>query len=101
MDLRSEEYDLLEKHFELKDDKTRVDYLSLIEQVNTVFTVKGLEKNPFQRPEEFKMPDYLDPEKRLNEAEAEFLHDTMCKLGYLCMKYRVLTKTFFADAVKK
>lgn len=99
LNLRSEEYDVLESVYQLTDDKTRINYLSLIEEVNTVFTIKGMEKDPLIRPKEFKMPDYLDPEKRLSEAEAMFLDEVMRKLAYLMKKYRVLTKAYFKDAV--
>jgi hypothetical protein len=58
-----------------------------------------LEKDPLLRPKEFKMPDFLDPEKRLNKNENEFLRDVMVKLALLMKKYRVLPKVYFKDAV--
>jgi len=100
LNLRSEEYDVLEQVYELSDDNTRVNYLSLVEEVNTVFTIKGLEKDPLLRTKEFVMPDYLDPEKRLSEAEGEFLDQVMSKLAVYLKKYRVLTKAYFKDADK-
>jgi len=38
--LRSEEYDLLEKVFGLPEENDKVNYKSLVEEVETVFTIK-------------------------------------------------------------
>jgi len=99
LNLRSEEYDLLENVYGLPNDD-RVDYKTLVEEVETVFTIKGLEKNPLSRPKSFKMPDFLDPQKRLSQDENEFLHEVMIKLALLMKKYRVLPKVYFKDADK-
>ncbi len=40
LSLRSEEYDLLEKVFGIPGDDTRVNYKSLVGEVDTVFTIK-------------------------------------------------------------
>ncbi len=99
MSLRSEEYDLLEKVYGLPEENDRVNYKSLIDEVETVFTLKGLEKEPLMRPQDFKMPDFLDPEKRLTQNENIALHEVMIKLALLMQKYRVLPKVYFKDAV--
>ena len=99
MSLRSEEYDLLEKVYGLPDVHDRVEYKTLVEEVETVFTLKGLEKDPLLRPTEFKMPDFLDPQKRLSDDENSFLHEVMVKLALLMKKYRVMPKVYFKDAV--
>jgi len=59
-----------------------------------------LEKQPNIRPEEFKMPDFLDPQQRLSVEENEFFHQVMLKLAELMKKYRVLPKVYFKDADK-
>jgi hypothetical protein len=100
LSLRSEEYDLLEKVFGLPNDDTRVNYKALVDEVDTVFTLKELEKDPLRRPHDFKMPDFLDPQKRLNAEENQFLHEVMIKLALLMKKYRVLPKVYFKDAVR-
>ena len=98
MSLRSEEYDLLEEHYAIADDD-RINYKSLIEEVETVFTIKGLEKNPLMRPKEYTMPEFLDPQKRLYGEDSQSLHNIMIKLALLMRKYRVMPKAYFKDAV--
>jgi hypothetical protein len=58
-----------------------------------------LEKDPNLRPEEFKMPDFLEPRKRLTDQENDYLHNVMIKLAVKANKYRVLPKAYFKDAV--
>jgi len=98
--LRTEEYDLLEKVYEVENEKDLVYYYKMLEEVNTVFTLKNLEKSPNIRPKEFKMPDFLDPKQRLTKDENEFFHQVMLKLAELMKKYRVLPKVYFKDADK-
>ena len=95
--LRAEEFDVLERYYNIPEEEDKVFYKDLIEEVETVFTVKGLEKDPLLRPTEFKTPDFLNPEKRLSPEEADFLDKTMRKLGLLAIKYRVMAKSFFRD----
>jgi hypothetical protein len=51
------------------------------------------------RLDDYKMPDFLDPTKRLSEEENEQLHNVMLKLAIKANKYRVLPKAYFKDAV--
>ena len=95
--LRAEEFDVLERFFSVPDEDDKVYYKDLVEEVDTVFTTKGLEKNPLLRPKEYVIPDFLNPEKRLTPEEADFLDKTMRKLGLLAIKYRVMAKSFFRD----
>jgi len=99
LSLRSEEYDLLEKNYAIENDD-RINYKSLVEEVETVFTIKGLEKNPLMRPQEYKMPEFLDPDKRLIGGESQILHNIIIKLALLMRKYRVMPKAYFKDAVR-
>ena len=59
-----------------------------------------MEKNPLDRPEIYSVPDFLNPSKRMTSEENEILHEIMIKLGYLMLKYRVIPKSYFKDAVK-
>ena len=95
--LRAEEFDVLERFFSVPDEDDKVYYKDLVEEVDTVFTIKGLEKNPLLRPKDYVIPDFLNPEKRLSPEEADFLDKTMRKLGLLAIKYRVMAKSFFRD----
>ena len=98
LNLRSEEYLVLEDFYSVPEENDKVFYKNLVEEVETVFTLKELEKDPLKRPVEFKTPDFLDPEKRLSPSENEFLQQTMRKLALLVRKYRVMPKGFFKDA---
>ena len=96
--LRSEEFDVLEEFFCVRDnEEDKVYYKDLIEEVDTVFTIKGLEKDPLLRPKDYITPDFLNPEKRLTEEETKFLDKTLKKLALLSIKYRVMPKSFFRD----
>ena len=100
LNLRAEEYLVLEDYYSVPGENDKVFYKNLVEEVETVFTLKGLEKDPLLRPQEFKTPEFLDPEKRLNAEENDFLNQTMRKLALLVRKYRVMPKDFFKDADK-
>lgn len=100
LNLRSEEYDVLENYYAVPEENDKVYYKNLVEEVETVFTIKGLEKDPLLRPTEFLIPDFLNPEKRLTHDENVFLDQTMRKLAILERKYRVMPKSFFKDADK-
>ena len=96
--LRKEEFEFLENFYSVPNEDDKVYYKDLVEEVETVFTLKNLEKDPLLRPGEFKIPDFLNPEKKLNQQENEFLDKTMRKLALLVRKYRVDPKSFFKDA---
>ena len=96
--LRKEEFEFLENFYSVPNEDDKVYYKDLVEEVETVFTLKNLEKDPLLRPGEFKIPDFLNPEKKLNQEENEFLDKTMRKLALLTRKYRVDPKSFFKDA---
>jgi Ca2+-binding EF-hand superfamily protein len=95
--LREDEFVILEQFFSVPDENDKVYYKDLVEEVETVFTTKGLEKDPLLRPKEYVIPDFLNPEKRLTPEEADFLDKTMRKLALLSIKYRVMAKNFFRD----
>ena len=95
--LREDEFVILEKFFSVPDENDKVYYKDLVEEVETVFTIKGLEKNPLMRPKDYVIPDFLNPTKRLTQEEADFLDKTMRKLALLSIKYRVMAKNFFRD----
>ena len=96
--LRSEEFVVLEAFYSVEGEEDKVYYKDLVEEIETVFTIKGLEKEPLLRPKDYVTPDFLNPEKRLTEEEAIFLDKTLRKLANLMRKYRVNPKSFFQDA---
>ena len=95
--LREEEFQYLENFYSVPEQEDKVFYKDLIEEVETVFTLKELEKDPLLRPGEYKIPDFLNPDYRLNKDENEFLDKTMRKLALLSIKYRGMPKSFFRD----
>ena len=95
--LREDEFVILEQFFSVPDENDKVYYKDLVEEVETVFTIKGLEKNPLLRPKDYVIPDFLNPTKRLTQEESDFLDKTMRKLALLSIKYRVMAKSFFRD----
>ena len=96
--LRSEEFVVLEAFYSVEGEEDKVYYKDLVEEIETVFTIKGLEKEPLLRPKDYVTPDFLNPEKRLTEEEAVFLDKILRKLANLMRKYRVNPKSFFQDA---
>lgn len=58
-----------------------------------------MEKDPLFRPKVYEIPDFLDPNKRMQGEEVDGLHQVMIKLGFLMNKYRVIPKSYFRDAV--
>ncbi len=79
--LTNEEYELLEKHFAVPSDPTKVNYVQFNEDIERIFTLKGLEKDPLQKVEEFKAPSILDPKDVLNEQEEIKLDACLKRLG--------------------
>ena len=71
--LTNEEYDLLEKYFQLSTDPTKVNYILFNEEIEKIFTEKDLEKDPLKKISEFKAPSILDPKDVLNTEEEKVL----------------------------
>jgi hypothetical protein len=71
--LTNEEYDLLEKHFAMPNDPTKVDYIHFNEDIERIFTEKDLEKDPLKKLTEFLAPSILDPKDVLNTEEEQLL----------------------------
>jgi len=72
--LTNEEYTLLEEHYKVSTDATKVNYVLFNEEMEKIFTEKDLEKDPLKKPAEFKAPSILDPKDVLNEQEEKELH---------------------------
>lgn len=51
----------------------KVNYVQFNEDIEKIFTEKGLEKDPLKTLEEFKAPSILDPKNQLNEEEEGIL----------------------------
>ena len=98
--LTNAEYELLEKHFEVPSDPTKVNYIEFNEDIEKIFTEKDLEKDPMKKLTQFNAPSILDPKDVLNEAEEKQLHDLLGRLGTEVRHKRLLIKPFFQDKDK-
>lgn len=67
--LADDEFSLLESRFASKSDPTKVDYVSFNEEIENIFTLKDLEKDPMKKVTTFKPPSILDPKNVLNDEE--------------------------------
>ena len=47
--LTNAEYELLEKHFQVPNDPTKVNYVEFNEDIEKIFTEKDLEKDPLKK----------------------------------------------------
>ena len=93
--MTNEEYDLLERIFENAQDQTKVNYVVFNEQIEKIFTEKGLEKDPLKKVEDFKAPSILDPKDVINDEEEKVLHDCFVRIGTDVKFRRLLLKPFF------
>ena len=53
----------------MPNDRGLINYVSLCDELEAIFTNKSLEKNPTGRPDTFNAPSILDPKDVLNDAE--------------------------------
>jgi hypothetical protein len=95
--LTNQEFELLESHFALPSDPTKVDYVRFNEDVEKIFTEKDLEKDPVKKIQEFKAPSILDPKDVLNNEEEQTLDACLQRIGWQVKHKRLLIKPFFQD----
>ena len=80
--LTNDEFNLLESHFALPSDPTKVDYVRFNEDIEKIFTEKDLEKDLTKKIEEFKAPSILDPKDVLNNEEEQRLDACLQRIGW-------------------
>ena len=97
IELTNEEYERLERYFQYAGDKTKVDYVNFNEEVEKIFTEKGLEKDPLKRLTSFNPPSILDPKDVLNDSEEQIVHNALLRIGLEVRNRRLLIKPFFQD----
>ena len=98
--LTPQEYELIEKHFALPSDPSKVNYVQFNEDVERIFTEKDLEKDPLKKLSEFKAPSILDPKDVLNTEEEQVLDACLQRVGWFIKNKRLLIKPFFQDKDK-
>ncbi len=100
IDLTEKEYDTLIEKFSLPDDPNMINYIDFNEDIELIFTKKGLEKEPLTRVQEFKLPSLIDPDDVLNDAEEKVLEDCLVRIGVETKNRRLLIKPFIQDKDK-
>lgn len=98
--LTNEEYDILERIFQVQGDPTKVNYVQFNEEIERIFTEKDLEKDPLKKISEFKAPSILDPKDILNIEEEKILDACLQRIGLEVKLKRLLIKPFFQDKDK-
>ena len=96
LELSAKDLDLLEAYFARGSDLVR--YSEFTEACDSIFTTKGLEKNPQVRPSSETY--YLDPRDSLTQAEETGLEECLTGLGYQVATRRLYLKPFFQDKDK-
>lgn len=69
LQLTKEEYQLLEDHYRDPNDPIKIRYFDFNEDIERIFTLKDLEKNPGTTLDKFKAPSILDPKDVLTNEE--------------------------------
>jgi Ca2+-binding EF-hand superfamily protein len=100
IELTEMEYDTLLDKFRSANDTNMIDYIEFNEEMEEIFTKKGLEKAPTCQLQEFKTPSLVDPDDVLTDAEEKVLEQCLTNIGTETRNRRLLLKPFFQDKDK-
>lgn len=100
LQLTTEEYQKLEDHYRDPTDPIKIRYFDFNQDIENIFTLKDLEKNPQTTLSVFKAPSILDPKDLLSKEESEELDTCMKRIGTDVKHRRLLIKPFFQDKDK-
>lgn len=100
IELTEKENEILLDRFRSPSDENLIDYVQFNNEVENIFTKKGLEKEPTTRLQEFKTPSLIDPEDVLTDDEEKILEDCLRRIGTETRNRRLLLKPFFQDKDK-
>ncbi len=95
MDLKAEDFEALEAGFPAERDPSRVDYMKFAYEVNKIFTVKELEKDPTMKVPEYTVNPVLDPEDVLTPEEEVKVDACLKRLGDIVRKRKLHVKPMF------
>lgn len=104
--LRAQKIEITDKEYEIllerytTSDPNLVDYVTFNEEMEGIFTKKGLEKAPTATVDEFKPPSIIDPDDVLTDEEEKALEECLVRIGTECKNRRLLLKPFFQDKDK-
>ena len=91
---------MLEDCFRDSMDPTKIRYFAFNEEIEKIFTVKTLEKEPTQTLSNYSAPSILDAKVHLTPEEEEELKAIMIRIGTDVRHRRLLIKPFFQDKDK-
>jgi Ca2+-binding EF-hand superfamily protein len=100
IELTEKEYDILIEKFKVNGDVKLIDYVLFEDEIDRIFTKKGLEKEPTARVDEFQPVNLIDPDDVLNDAEEDVLEECLVRIGTETRNRRLLLKPFFQDKDK-
>ena len=95
--MTTEEYQKLENHYRDPADPIKIRYFDFNQDIENIFTLKDLEKNPQQTLSSYKAPSILDPKDLLTAEEEKELDCCMQRIGTDVRHRRLLIKPFFQD----
>ena len=95
INLTNEEYDRLETHFAMPNDRGLINYVAFSQEIDMIFTDKALEKDPKKTLNAFNAPSILDPKDVLNDSEERVLVACLERLGTDVKHRRLLIKPHF------
>lgn len=98
--LTTEEYQKLEDYYRDPKDPIKIRYFDFNQDIENIFTLKDLEKDPKKTLSSYKAPSILDPKDVLSPEEEEELQQTMMRIGVDVRHRRLLIKPFFQDKDK-
>jgi Ca2+-binding EF-hand superfamily protein len=100
IEITDKEYEILLQRYTSEHDPNLVDYVTFNEEMEGIFTKKGLEKAPTAKVDDFKPPSIIDPDDVLTDAEEKVLEECLVRIGTECKNRRLLLKPFFQDKDK-
>ena len=100
IELTEKEYEILINKFSVTEDKKLINYVFFEEEIDRIFTKKGLEKEPTTKLEVFEPVNLIDPEDVLTDSEEVILENCLIRLGTETRNRRLLLKPFFQDKDK-
>ncbi|XP_002741846.1 uncharacterized protein LOC100373451 [Saccoglossus kowalevskii] len=94
--LKGSEVSILENAFESQRDPGYVEYLLFNDEIESIFTIKNLEKDPLVTPKQFSVPIEID-QNVLTDVEEPVYNKTMEKLSEKVRMRRMQLFPLFED----
>jgi len=100
LNVTEEEIIQLENHYVSTVDPSKIDYKNFLADIEVVFTLPNLDKDPLTKPVEWTSKTYIDPNNILNPEEEQRLDALLNKMAFAVITHRLLLKPFFQDKDK-